>query len=90
MAAFKTWANQYEFQRPLVLPPDTPKDRVQTLRKALAATLKDPEFRAEAEKSQLLLDHVSGQEIEGHVDEILSISPSIKKKLQFLAVAKKA
>jgi hypothetical protein len=90
LAAFKTWVNQFEFQRPLVLPPDTPKDRVQILRKAFAETLEDPEFLAEAEKSRLLVDYVSGQEIEGYVDQILSISPSIKKKLQFLALSKKA
>jgi len=90
LAAFKTWVNQFEFQRPLVLPPNTPNVRVQILRKAFAETLKDPEFLAEAMKSQLLLDYVSGEEIEGHVDQILSISPSVKKKLQFLALAKKA
>ena len=35
------------------VPPATPKDRVETLRKAFADTLKDPEFLADAKKSKL-------------------------------------
>jgi tripartite-type tricarboxylate transporter receptor subunit TctC len=36
--------------RPFVLPPGTPKDRVQILRKAFADTMTDPEFLADAKK----------------------------------------
>ena len=39
--------------RTYTLPPGTPKDRVQLLRKAFDATLKDPEFVADAKKSRL-------------------------------------
>ena len=90
LKAFKTWANQYDFQRPLVVPPKTPKERLQTLRTAMKKTLSDPEFLAEAKKTKLLIDNVTGEEVERTVEEILSISPAIKKKLQFLAPAKKA
>jgi hypothetical protein len=44
------------FTRPYVLPPGTPKERVQVLRKAFLDTLKDKEFLAEAEKSKLDVD----------------------------------
>ncbi|HUF41584.1 MAG TPA: tripartite tricarboxylate transporter substrate-binding protein, partial [Verrucomicrobiae bacterium] len=37
-----------EYYRPYVLPPGTPNDRVEILRKAFQATLKDPEFLADA------------------------------------------
>lgn len=87
--AFKTWANQYDFQRPLVVPPKTPPARLQTLRVALQKTLADAEFLAEAKKSKMLIDNVTGKEVEQTVNEILSISPEIKKKLQFLVPAKK-
>jgi tripartite-type tricarboxylate transporter receptor subunit TctC len=87
--AFKTWANQYDFQRPLVVPPKTPKERLEILRVALQRTLTDPEFLAEAKKSKMLIDNVTGKEVEKSVDEILSISPEIKKKLQFLVPGKK-
>ena len=42
-----------EFGRPYVLPPETPKDRVEMLRSAIAAAVKDPELIAEANKMRL-------------------------------------
>jgi tripartite-type tricarboxylate transporter receptor subunit TctC len=87
--AFKTWANQYDFQRPLVVPPKTAKERLEILRTGLQRTLADPEFLAEAKKSKMLIDNVTGREVEQTVNEILSISPEVKKKLQFLVPGKK-
>ncbi len=84
LAAFKAWVNQYEFQRPLMVPPKTPKDRLLTLRTALQKTLTDPQFLADARKSKLVIENVTGEDIEGSVKEILSISPSVKKKLEVL------
>jgi len=89
LKAFKTWANQYDFQRPLVVPPKTPPERLAMLRKALQKTLTDPTFLSEAEKSKMLIDNVTGEEVERVVEEILSISPAIKNKLQFLVTTKK-
>jgi hypothetical protein len=87
--AFKAWANQYEFQRPLMVPPKTPKDRLQVLRKGLEETVADPEFLAEAKKSKMVIGKVTGEDIERSVDEILSITPAVKEKLMVLAPAKK-
>lgn len=42
-----------EFGRPYVAPPGTPADRVEVLRKALAAAVKDPALVAEAKKTQV-------------------------------------
>ena len=81
---YNAWVNQYEFQRPLVLPPGVPQDRVETLRNAFKATMEDPEFLAEAKKSKLTLNYVSADEINGLVKEILDISPKAKDGLQFL------
>jgi hypothetical protein len=86
--AFKAWANQYDFQRPLMVPPKTPKDRLQALRLALQKTVADPEFLAEAKKSKLVIDKVTGEDIEQSVEEVLTISPAVKKKLMVLAPAK--
>ena len=86
--AFKAWANQYDFQRPLMVPPKTPKDRLQTLRVGLQRTIADPEFLAEAKKSKLVIDKVTGEDIERSVEEILTISPAVKKKLMVLAPVK--
>ncbi len=84
LAIVKAWLQQYNFQRPLSLPPGTPKERLSILRNAFKATLEDPEFLAEAKKSKLLIDYVSGEEIEKLVDQTLGISPKTKKSLQFL------
>ena len=84
LAAFKAWVNQYEFQRPLMVPPKTPKDRLLTLRAALQKTLTDSQFLADARKSKLVIENVTGEDVEGSVREILSISPSVKKKLAIL------
>jgi tripartite-type tricarboxylate transporter receptor subunit TctC len=81
---YNAWIAQYEFQRPWVMPPAVPKDRVETLRKAFKATLEDPEFVAEAKKSKLVMEYVSADEINGLVNQILNISPKTKKELQFL------
>ena len=88
-AVYGAWGAQYEFQRPFVTPPGVPKDRLEILRKGYAATFKDPEFLAEAEKSKLYLDYVSAEEIYGHVKDILDITPKAKADLQFLVRKRK-
>lgn len=53
-----------EIGRPFVMPPDTPKEMVAVIRRAFEATLKDPAFLAEAEKTMLEVDPISGEEME--------------------------
>ena len=72
-----------------MLPPGTPKARLSILRKAFKATLEDPKFLAQAKKSKLIINYVSGEEIERFVDQILAISPKAKERLQFLIHKKK-
>lgn len=67
---------------PNVLPPGTPKDRVQTLRKAFVDTLKDPQFVADAKKSKLDLDPVTGEELEKIVAGLLKTSPATLAQLK--------
>jgi tripartite-type tricarboxylate transporter receptor subunit TctC len=84
LRAYTAWNAPNEFARPLSLPPGAPKERLEILRRAFAATMKDPEFIAEAEKSKLDLDYASAEEIEKQVDHIYSMPPKIKQNLQFL------
>ncbi len=44
---------------------------------------------AEAKKSKLVINYVSGEEIEKFVAQILAISPETKESLQFLVIKKK-
>ena len=74
--------------RPYFLPPGTPKDRVQLLRKAFADTLKDTEFLAEANKSKLDIEPVSGEELEKTVAGLFSLEPSMVTRLKEVLVPK--
>jgi tripartite-type tricarboxylate transporter receptor subunit TctC len=42
--------------RPLLMPPDVPADRVAAMRKALADTLNDAQFKADAKKIGLIVN----------------------------------
>ncbi len=53
-----------EAGRPFAAPPGAPADRVAALRQAFEETLKDPDFIAEAEKTQLEIEPLTGAEIE--------------------------
>jgi hypothetical protein len=83
-AVYRAWEAQMDFQRPLTVPPGTPKERLEILRTGLAATLKDPELLAEAKKSKLVVTPVSGEKTEKLVDEILSMPADVKESLSFL------
>lgn len=68
--------------RPYALPPGTPKDRVTLLRKGFMETLKEREFLAEAEKSKLDIDPVSGEEMERMVHGLFKLEPALLAKLK--------
>jgi tripartite-type tricarboxylate transporter receptor subunit TctC len=81
--AFSTWNAANQFSRPFTLPPGTPKDRVNILRKAFKATMQDADYIADANKSQLTVEYVSGEEAEKLVAQIYSMPPQVKQKLDF-------
>ena len=66
--------------RPYLAPPGVPKDRADALRKAFMETMKDPEFLADAEKAQLEITPVSGEEIEKLVKEIYQTPKELADK----------
>ena len=68
--------------RPYVLPPGTPKDRVQMLRKAMADTLKDQEFLGEVKKLNFAVDPISGEELESIIHGLFKIKPETLAKLK--------
>ncbi|MGH7796978.1 MAG: Bug family tripartite tricarboxylate transporter substrate binding protein [Candidatus Binatia bacterium] len=65
-----------------VLPPRTPKGRVNLLRKAFMATMKDPEFLADTQKARLDLDPIDGAEIEKQVRELFKLEPALVSKMK--------
>lgn len=70
------------FSRPFVLPPGTPKERVQVLAKAFQDTLRDRAFLEEAEKARLDIDLVTGEELEKAVASIFALDPALVARLQ--------
>ena len=65
-------------------PPGTPKDRVQAFRQAFQATLKDPEFVAEAKKGNFELDPVAGEDLEKIVNGFFKTDAATVARLREL------
>ena len=66
--------------RPYVLPPGTPNDRVQILRKAFMDAMKDSEFLAEAKKANLDITPLDGATLERNVKEVFTLDPALIPK----------
>jgi len=71
-----------------VLPPGTPRERVQLLRKAFTDTLKDPEFLAEAQKAKLDINSETGKELEQNVKAVFNLEPALIAKLKEILFGK--
>jgi tripartite-type tricarboxylate transporter receptor subunit TctC len=65
-----------------VLPPGTPRDRVEIVRKAFTSTMKDPEFIADMKKSRLAVDAMTGDELNRTVNRLFKIDPGVLAKLK--------
>ena len=68
--------------RPYVFPPNTPKERVQILRKGLSDTLKDPDFVADAQRARLDLNPIGGDELEKVVARIFNLDSRLVERLK--------
>ena len=68
--------------RPFFLPPDVPADRVQALRRAFDATMKDQGFLAEAKKIGLDLDPLTGEEVQKLVADLANTPPAVVARVR--------
>ena len=59
--------SQNSFARPVIAPPEIALDRLTEMRRAFDATMKDPELLAEAEKMNIDVHPLSGEEVEKFV-----------------------
>jgi tripartite-type tricarboxylate transporter receptor subunit TctC len=66
--------------RPFLAPPGVPAERVAALRKAFMDTMADKDFLAEAEKAQMEITPVSGDQIEKLMKEVYATPPEIAQK----------
>jgi len=75
--------------RPYLAPPNVPAERVAALRDAFAATMADNDFRAEAAKTDLEINPVSGAEVEKLVKDVYATPPDVTAKAKAAAAAGK-
>ncbi len=89
LTLWKAFNAQNEITKAYSVAPGTPKDRLNILRKAFAATMKDPQFLADAKKSKLNVTYVTWQQVEKGIQEIQSLPANLKEELQVMAGLKK-
>ncbi len=63
--------------RPYVMPPGLPAERLAALRKAFVDTFNDPALKTEADKMQLDLDYMSGDDLQALVTKLYALPPNI-------------
>jgi tripartite-type tricarboxylate transporter receptor subunit TctC len=68
--------------RPIATNMDVPAERVAALRRAFDATMKDPEFLAEAQKQIMEIAPIRGEELQQLVTEIVNAPPAVVEKVR--------
>jgi tripartite-type tricarboxylate transporter receptor subunit TctC len=71
-----------EYARPYFLPPDVPAERVQALRRAFDATMKDPAFIVDARKLQLEISPMTGEDLQTLVADLTRTPPEIVARVK--------
>jgi len=74
--------------RPFLAPPGIPAERAAALRTAFMATMTDPVFTADAERSQLEVNPVAGDDLQKLVAEIYRTPAEVAKKAAELLAVK--
>jgi tripartite-type tricarboxylate transporter receptor subunit TctC len=69
-----------EVGRPLIVSRKVPADRIKILQQAFDATMRDPDFLAEAAKQNLPISPVDGAEAQSIVTKMLTASPALVEK----------
>jgi tripartite-type tricarboxylate transporter receptor subunit TctC len=73
-----------EFGRPYALPPGTPKERVEVMRKAFAETVHDPELIAEADRLKLDMTYRSPEDLVRLVTNLYETPPEMLETVKKL------
>jgi len=66
------------------MPPDVPAARVSAIRSAFDATMKDPEFLAEAKSLNFEVDPLLGEKMQKIVEKVLSTPKDVAAKAKGL------
>jgi tripartite-type tricarboxylate transporter receptor subunit TctC len=74
-----------DFGRPMLAPPGMPADRLQILREAYRRTVTSPEFIAEAEKREWVVEYTSGEELEALAKKTVGQPREVVERLKKMA-----
>lgn len=67
----------FEMDRPILLPPGTPPDKVAALRKAFSAAMRDPGFHAEAKRQNIEIKEIPGERVAATIERAYSMPPEV-------------
>ena len=68
--------------RSLAAPPETPKDRLDVLREAVAKTMRDPDFLADARKLDIDIAPMSADETQAAVDRLFATPAAVVARIE--------
>lgn len=83
-ALLKLKMAQFELGYPVYAPPGVPKERVEILRKAYAATYRDPKYLKEAKKARVIVKPISAEKVTRIIEETYATPEALKEKLRSL------
>ena len=77
---FALYASGSAIGRSVIAPPGLPADRVKALRDAFQAMVKDPEFIAELQRTNVELEPLPGTEVEQLVIRTLNVPATVRDR----------
>jgi tripartite-type tricarboxylate transporter receptor subunit TctC len=81
-AAIKLVVARLEYGRPFFVPPGVPPDRIEALRRAFDATVKDPAFVGEATMARIDIDPLTGEQVQTLVAEVSQTPPDVVARVR--------
>jgi hypothetical protein len=81
-AALAMLFGRTEYGRPYFLPPGVPADRVEALRRAFDATMKDGAFIADAAKIGLTPRPLTGEQVQALIGDLAKTPPEVVARVR--------
>lgn len=81
-AAMRLMVARLEYGRPFFLPPGVPADRVQALRRAFDATMKDPAYLEEAKRLKIEVDALTGEKVNELVAQVTATPKDVVERVR--------
>jgi tripartite-type tricarboxylate transporter receptor subunit TctC len=89
-AALELAIARLEYGRPFFVPPGVPADRVQALRRAFDATMKDKDFLADSAKAKLEIDPLTGEQMQEVIARVLRTPEPVAARVRKALEVKKS